>query len=229
MKKNVILLEIEKNGLVLMSTILALIYWHVESLHLGAISTRMITFSLFIVYGFFTQYFINSNKRMAAELSTLSITDHLTGLYNRRGFITLAEQHLKLAERTKKMEMLLLFADLDKMKSINDLLGHEKGNKALIEVASILKEVFRESDIIARVGGDEYAVLAIGATMNEWIVIESRLQYQIDLHNAIENRDYNISLSFGIASSDLENHYSIDELMSRADTLMYEQKRSKRQ
>lgn len=229
MKKNIILLKIENNGLVLISTILALIYWHVESLHLGAISTRLITFFLFIVYGFFTQYFVNANKRMAAEINALSITDHLTGLYNRRGFITLAEQHLKLAERTKMMEMLLLFADLDKMKSINDNLGHEKGNKALIEVASILKEVFRESDIIARVGGDEFAVLGIGATMNDWVVIESRLQQQVDLHNAVENRDYNISLSFGIASTDLENHYSIDELMSRADTLMYEHKRSKRQ
>ena len=229
MKKNVILLKIENNGLIIISAILALIYWHVESLHLGAISTRMITFSLFIVYGIFTQYFINSNKRMAAKINTLSITDHLTGLYNRRGFITLAEQHLKLAERMKKMELLLLFADLDQMKSINDKLGHEKGNKALIEVASILKEVFRESDIIARVGGDEYAVLGIGATRNDWASIESRLQHQIDLHNAIENRDYKISLSVGVAYSDLENNYSIDALMSRADTLMYEQKRSNRQ
>ena len=229
MKKNLILLKIENSVLVIISVALALIYWHVESLHLGAISTRMITFSLFIVYGIFTQYFINSNKRMAAEISTLSITDDLTGLYNRRGFITLAEQHLRIAERTKKMELLLLFADLDKMKSINDNLGHEKGNKALIEVASILKEVFRESDIIARVGGDEYAVLGIGATRNDWASIESRLQHQIDLHNAIENRDYNISLSVGVAYSDLENNYSIDALMSRADTLMYEQKRSNRQ
>ena len=229
MKKNLILLKIENSVLVIISVALALIYWHVESLHLGAISTRMITFSLFIVYGIFTQYFINSNKRMAAEISTLSITDDLTGLYNRRGFITLAEQHLRIAERTKKMELLLLFADLDKMKSINDNLGHRKGDKALIEVASILKEVFRESDIIARVGGDEFAVLGIGATMNDWVGIEIRLQHQIDLHNAIENRDYKISLSVGVAYSDLENNYSIDALMSRADTLMYEQKRSNRQ
>ena len=134
-----------------------------------------------------------------------------------------------MAERTKKMEMLLLFADLDHMKSINDKLGHEKGNKALIEVASILKEVFRESDIISRVGGDEFAVLGIGATMDDWVGIEIRLQHQIDLHNANENRDYKISLSVGLAYRDLENHDSIDELMSRADTLMYEHKRSKRQ
>ena len=101
MKKNVLLLKIENNGLIIISAILALIYWHIESLHLGAISTRMITFFLFIVYGIFTQYFINSNKRMAVEINTLSMTDPLTGLYNRRGFLTLAEQHVKIAERAK--------------------------------------------------------------------------------------------------------------------------------
>jgi len=229
LKKNIILLKIENNGLIIISVILALIYWHIESLHLGAISTRMITFSLFIVYGFFTQYFINANKRMAAEINALSITDHLTGLYNRRGFMTLAEQQLKIAKRTKAEALLLLFADLDYMKLINDNLGHEKGNQALIEVASILREICRESDIVARVGGDEFAVLGIGATMNAWGAIESRLQQQIEIHNAIENREYKISLSVGIVCSEFENHDSIDALMSRADTLMYEQKRNKKQ
>ncbi|TSA46628.1 MAG: GGDEF domain-containing protein [Deltaproteobacteria bacterium] len=229
MKKNVILLKIENNGLIIISAILALIYWHVESLHLGAVSTRAITFSFFIVYGVFTQYFINSNKRMATEISTLSMTDHLTGLYNRRGFMTLAEQHLKMAERTKRGVLLLLFADLDHMKSINDKLGHEKGDKALIEVASILKEVFRESDIIARVGGDEFAILGIGATINAWGGLESRLQQQIDIHNALENRDYMISLSVGVAYSNLDDNNPIDEMMSRADKLMYKHKQSKLQ
>ena len=226
MKKNAILLKIENTGLIIVSVILALIYWHIESMHLGAISTRMITFSLFIVYGIFTQYFINSNKRMAEEISNISVTDPLTGLYNRRGFTALAERHAKIADRTKN-KVILLFADLDKMKSINDNLGHEKGDKALIETASILREVFRASDVIARVGGDEFAVLGIGATMDAWGALESRLQRQIDIHNAIENRDYTISLSVGIACSDPENHCSIDALMSRADTLMYEQKRGK--
>ena len=115
------------------------------------------------------------------------------------------------------------------MKAINDNLGHETGDKALMEAATILREVFRASDIIARVGGDEFAVLGIGATTNAWGSLESRLQHQIDIHNAIENRDYHISLSVGITYSDHENRYSIDELMSRADTLMYEQKRNKRQ
>jgi two-component system cell cycle response regulator len=228
MKKNVILLKIENYGLIIISTGVAMLYLRINSLQIGATPIQWITFFLFIVYGIFTQYIINSNTRMAAEILALSMTDHLTGLYNTRGFLTLAEQQMKIAERTKNRSLLmLLFTDLDKLKSINDNLGHKKGDDALIEVASILKKVFRESDIIARIGGDEFAVLGIAAQKSDIGAFESRLQEQVDIHNASENRDYTISLSVGIACSDSEKHYSIDELMSMADTLMYAQKRSK--
>jgi diguanylate cyclase (GGDEF)-like protein/PAS domain S-box-containing protein len=170
---------------------------------------------------------ITERKRMEEGIIALSNTDHLTGLHNRRGFITLAEQQLKIQEQTRHLIM-LLYADLDHMKWINDTLGHEKGDKALIEVASILKDVFRKSDIIARVGGDEFAVLGIVVSTRSWNIIESRLQHQLDIQNAIENRDYKIFLSVGTAFSDPESPYSIDELMSIADAAMYEHKRSKR-
>ena len=106
---------------------------------------------------------ITEQKRLEPELHTISLTDELTGLCNRRGFITLAGQQLKIAARTKK-DMLLFFADLDKMKHINDTLGHQAGDIALVEAAAILKEVFRESDIMGRMGGDEFAILAIDTT-----------------------------------------------------------------
>lgn len=95
---------------------------------------------------------ITSRKQYEEEIRTLSITDQLTGLYNRRGFIALVEQQLKIVERTKD-GAILLFADLDGLKWINDNLGHNKGDEALVETASILKEIFRKSDIIARMGG----------------------------------------------------------------------------
>jgi diguanylate cyclase (GGDEF)-like protein/PAS domain S-box-containing protein len=170
---------------------------------------------------------VTDRKRMEEEIISLSITDHLTGLYNRRGFMTIAEQQMKIVERTKT-GLLLLFADLDKMKWINDNLGHEKGDKALMDVASLLKGVFRKSDVIARIGGDEFAVLGIGASMKDGKALGSRLQHKIYIHNAAEKRDYKISLSVGMAYSEPENPCSLDELMSQADTRMYEQKRSKR-
>jgi diguanylate cyclase (GGDEF)-like protein len=228
MKSNAVMRAVQEYGLVIISAGVALIYWRIESLQLGDTPTVWITLFLFIGYGMFTQYFINSHKRMVAEIHSLSITDHLTGLYNRRGFMTFAEQMMKLADRAKSGSLLvLLFADLDKMKSINDDLGHLKGDTALIEVASILKKVFRESDVIARIGGDEFAVLGMIDQISSIPVFKNRLQEQIDINNAIKNRDYTISLSVGIACRDHENRFSIDELMSRADKLMYEYKRNK--
>ena len=169
---------------------------------------------------------ITDRKRLEKELHRLSIVDELTGLYNRRGFITLSEQQLKIAIRTKK-DMLLLFADLDKMKQINDTLGHQEGDKALIEIATVLKEVFRESDIIGRMGGDEFAALAIDAADETKEVLIDRLQKTLDGHNGSEGRNYTLSLSIGIAHYNPEIPSSLDELISQADTLMYGEKNKK--
>ncbi len=169
---------------------------------------------------------ITDRKQMEEQIFAISMTDQLTGLHNRRGFLTLAEQHLKLSSRTK-MGMLLFFADLDGMKWINDTLGHEEGDKALIDVSVMLKETFRASDIIARVGGDEFAILTIDTTGISPEIIMTRLQDQIDKHDSEKGRYYKISMSMGTAYYDPDNPCSLDELMSRADKLMYDQKRSK--
>ena len=169
---------------------------------------------------------ITDHKKMQEEILTLSLTDPLTGLYNRRGFLALAEQQLKIATRTK-IGLLLLFADLDGMKWINDNLGHKKGDEALMEAANVLKKVFRDADIIARVGGDEFSVLAVGVKIEDSRIVEDRLQYQIGINNGRENRDYSFSMSVGMAYNDPENPSTIDELMSHADVLMYEQKKGK--
>jgi diguanylate cyclase (GGDEF)-like protein/PAS domain S-box-containing protein len=171
---------------------------------------------------------ITDRKQMEEQIRAISITDQLTGLLNRRGFLTLAEQHLKLSSRTK-MGMLLFFADLDGMKWINDTLGHEEGDRALTDVAVILKETFRSSDIIARIGGDEFAILTIDTTGISPEIIMTRLQQQVDKHNNKRGRCYKISISVGTAYHDPDDPCSLDELMSHADKLMYDQKRSKSQ
>ncbi len=170
---------------------------------------------------------ITEQKRLEQQLHTMSLTDELTGLYNRRGFITLSGQQLKIAERTKK-DMLLFFADLDRMKHINDTLGHRAGDMALVETAAVLKEVFRESDIIGRMGGDEFAILAIDTTDEAREVLIDRLQNTLDNYNKPEGRNYQLSLSTGIAHYDPEAPSTLDELMTQADTLMYEEKRNKK-
>lgn len=169
---------------------------------------------------------ITERKRMEEEIREMSLRDQLTELYNRRGFITLAEQQLKLSDRTKK-GMLLFFADLDGMKWINDTLGHEEGDKALIEVSTVLKETFRKSDIIARMGGDEFAVLAIDVTDLDTEVLSKRLQQNMDGWNAKESRQYKLAVSWGTASYDPESPVSLDQLMSEADRLMYARKKAK--
>ena len=169
---------------------------------------------------------ITERKELEEQLHVVSLTDELTVLYNRRGFFTLAQQQMKVTERTKK-DMLLFFADLDKMKQINDTLGHQEGDKALIEVAAILKEVFRESDIIGRMGGDEFAILAIDTTDESREVLINRLHNTLDNYNKHEGRNYQLSLSIGMAHYDPETPSTLDELMAQADTLMYEEKRGK--
>jgi diguanylate cyclase (GGDEF)-like protein len=169
---------------------------------------------------------ITERKRLEEALHVLSITDELTGLHNRRGFLVLAQQQMKVAERTKK-DMTLFFADLDKMKYINDTLGHQEGDKALIKIASILKEVFRESDIIGRMGGDEFAVLAIDTIGETSEVPMKRLYTILEVYNRTEGRKYQLSLSVGIAHYDPEHPSSLDELIAQADVLMYEKKRNK--
>jgi len=169
---------------------------------------------------------ITERRRMEEEIREMSLRDPLTELYNRRGFITLSEQQLKAANRANR-QMLLAFIDVDDLKMINDKLGHEEGDKALIDTAAIIRRTFRESDIIARLGGDEFAVLAIDTVDLDPDVFSKRLQQHIDAFNAEANRQYKLAMSRGSAIYDPESPVSLDHLMSSADGMMYAQKKSK--
>lgn len=168
---------------------------------------------------------ITERRRTDEEIRMLAISDTLTDLYNRRGFITLAEQQLKRANRINK-PLMLFFIDIDDLKLVNDSLGHEEGDRLLINAANILKQTFRESDIIARIGGDEFAVLAADADEISEVVL-NRLNEKIAAHNALSSRQYDISMSIGTAVYDPSTPCSLDDLMSQADQLMYLQKKEK--
>ncbi len=166
-------------------------------------------------------------KRMEEKLHFLSVTDELTRIYNRRGFFTLAEHLLKVAKRLKK-KIHILYVDLDGLKGINDTLGHHEGDMALVELAAVLKGNFRESDIVARIGGDEFAVVPVGAEEDTSDIIRGRLERALDLHNARTRRSYKLSVSCGVASFDPDRSCSLDELLVQADKAMYEQKKLKK-
>jgi diguanylate cyclase (GGDEF)-like protein/PAS domain S-box-containing protein len=170
---------------------------------------------------------ITEHRKMEQDLETMAFTDQLTGLYNRRGFFNLAERQLKLSKRSKQ-KMLLFFADIDKMKWINDNLGHENGDKALIDTARILVKTFRESDIISRVGGDEFAILAIDANDKTAEGLLERLHELINKCNSRKARKYDLSISIGYTVFDPCHRDSLDKLMSRADMHMYEDKNNKK-
>ena len=169
---------------------------------------------------------ITDRKKAEEALKTLSLKDELTGLYNRRGFFTLAEQGLKTAQRMG-IEMLLIFGDLDNMKKINDTFGHKEGDQALVDASQILRETFRESDIIARIGGDEFVILAMNRLETSAEKLISRFEQVLNEHHLQTKRSYTLSLSLGIAYFDPKNPCSIDVLLAQADKLMYENKLKK--
>jgi two-component system, cell cycle response regulator len=156
------------------------------------------------------------------ELRSLALMDELTGLYNRRAFLALAAQQLKVARR-KGETLLLFFADLDHLKQINDVYGHREGDGALIRTARALQRTFRTSDIVARLGGDEFAVLALDASSQDMQVIRFRLEKELKTMNAGASRG-KVSLSVGGSRLDETNGASLAELMAQADEAMYKDK-----
>ena len=165
--------------------------------------------------------------QLLTALRSLSLIDDLTGLYNRRGFADLGEQHLKLARRTAR-GVTMVFLDLDRFKTINDSLGHHVGDRALIRVADILRATFRQSDLIARLGGDEFAVLALEASGESANLLVERLRDRFRDFNQASREPYQLSVSIGMALHDGDLRVRLEDLLAEADNAMYEEKRRKR-
>ena len=166
--------------------------------------------------------------RLVSQLQSMALLDTLTGLYNRRGFVTIAEEQLKLARRSG-YSLALAFVDLDGMKRINDELGHEFGDQALVTTAEILRSTFRSSDIIARLGGDEFIVLAIGVKAGAPGRIRKRLHDAAAAHNSKPSA-VPVAFSVGFAHYNplTTTRRSIERLMTEADSAMYAEKQQRR-
>ena len=170
---------------------------------------------------------ISKRKQTEELFKSLSLIDDLTGLYNRRGFLTLANKQLKLSNRMNRGAT-VLFADVNKMKAINDTLGHPEGDLALISTAKILRETFRESDILGRIHGDEFAVFMAGSDPVYSETIIRRLESNLKEFNATSKKPYELSLSIGLSASEEGKPYNLSDLLDMADQFMYKKKREGR-
>ena len=164
------------------------------------------------------------------RLRALSLRDSLTGLYNRRGLLVLAEQQVPDWTRTGR-GYAVVFVDMDGMKKINDNLGHQEGDRALIDTAKLIRETFRQSDIKARLGGDEFAIVMAEDPKGDWDASTAatceRLEEAVARHNITAGRPYKLSLSLGVSRSDANAPQSIEAMLESSDQAMFERKRAK--
>ncbi|MBN3926928.1 sensor domain-containing diguanylate cyclase [Nostoc sp. NMS4] len=170
---------------------------------------------------------VRNRKQAEIEGRQLSLTDELTGLHNRRAFLLMAAQQLKIAHRMK-VSCWVMFIDLDGLKQVNDTLGHDMGDALIINAGRLLKQTFRNSDIVARLGGDEFIVF-ISSYFQDADSIQARVQANIAKFNQQQNCSYKLSMSMGIERYSPESNMSLEQLIARSDELMYAQKRLKRQ
>jgi len=167
---------------------------------------------------------ITERKRFELELQRLAAVDELTGVLNRRGFLDTAERELALAARFRRGAV-LLFIDVDGLKHVNDTLGHDVGSELLVDAAAVLMRVARSSDVVGRLGGDEFCLLAVGEPTTAREAVEQRIRTEIDKHNTTADKPYDVAVSIGSAIYDPEQPERLEDLIAQADGRMYENKR----
>jgi diguanylate cyclase (GGDEF)-like protein len=163
------------------------------------------------------------------ELKNLSLTDDLTGLYNRRGFFLHAEQQLRqFRSRETEKSMWMLIGDLDGLKQINDTYGHDEGSAAIRTAGDILRKTLREADIIARLGGDEFAAMILNTTDDVAELLPQRIDAKYELSNRESGKPYEFGMSVGLVKVARGNDASVSEILDQADRAMYAAKRRRK-
>lgn len=160
------------------------------------------------------------------NLRKMALVDELSQLYNRRGFMSVYQQYIKIARRDH-MDLVLFMVDVDGLKNINDRQGHLEGDRAIADTARILEETFRASDLIGRIGGDEFVILAVQASDKHAVGIKERLQTNLNRYNQT-NSNFTLSLSVGMTTFDPQLEISLEDLLAQADQDLYNQKHKKK-
>lgn len=170
---------------------------------------------------------ISLQKRETRNLQRTSVRDDLTGLYNRRGFLTCAEQQLRIARRQGK-DALVMYIDMNGFKQINDNFGHSVGDRALIAVGHLLRKTVRECDVVARIGGDEFTILALDANSHGARAIQYRIERGLITINTEGTFPVPLSLTTGFTRVRPSDTAELTELLARADSLLCHRKRRRR-
>jgi diguanylate cyclase (GGDEF)-like protein len=168
---------------------------------------------------------IQDHNEAMQEKDRIATTDVLTGLLNRRGFFERAEQAMKVARR-KEMRCMVVFADLDDLKAVNDTLGHDTGDRLLRAAGEVFAASFRDSDVVARLGGDEFSAFVID-TVSEAAVLD-RVSDSVSRFHRRTTTPYRVSFSIGVVECDLNSPQSLENYLITADNRMYQSKRANR-
>lgn len=160
-------------------------------------------------------------KAAHREARAAALRDELTGLYNRRAFFELGERLLVRAKR-QRTPVAILMCDLDHFKKINDTYGHEAGDQVLRAIGQLLREKVRDSDIAARIGGEEFALLLPETSVREAMNLADRL-LQLLRSLRVEHNGQTIrpTASIGLAMKQPQDTHNLEQLLSRADHAMY--------
>jgi len=170
---------------------------------------------------------ITNRKQLEEQIRELSLNDDVSGVYNRRGFLKMAEQQLKLSVRTKR-GLIVLLVDIRNLKWINVNLSQSHGDQALADTAELLNDTFRRSDIVARVGGDEFVVLEIEAKKDSADILISRVEERLQAYNEERHTSFKLAFDYGAAYYDPEEKCTIDEILGRAEKSLAEYKEKHR-
>jgi diguanylate cyclase (GGDEF)-like protein len=199
----------------------------IRSIRISDASATAVTTTALSVFAFCLVLALGrSTNDLENAVRELSLRDDLTRLYNRRGFYVLAEQAFRLTQRSRE-PFFVLFLDVDDLKKTNDLFGHEVGSELLRQTATLLENTFRETDVIGRIGGDEF-VVAGRVEPYSYADPLQRIQAALLRENAIPGRKFPISFSVGYVTSDATSDETLDQLLQKADATMYEAKRARK-
>ena len=167
---------------------------------------------------------LHRRDQVEEELHRISVTDVMTGMLNRRGFFLNAERSFKVALR-QEIPSALIYADLDELKAVNDELGHDAGDRLIQDAGRIFQASFRNSDVVARFGGDEFAVFTLDSAQPEAIL--ARIQSNIESFRQRSSPPYRISLCIGLVQCDPSSDLTLSDYLSLADKQMYKRKKAR--